>query len=319
MKLISIVTPCFNEEENIKNCYQVIKDLFKDLKDYTYEHIFIDNKSNDNTVDILRDLAKEDKNVKIILNTRNFGQLKSPFYGLLQTKGEASILFVADLQDPAYLIKEFIKKWEDGYKIVAGVKTKSEEPFLMFMIRKLYYKIINFLSDENLNRIENFTGFGLYDKKVIDILRDFNDKDCYLRGLISELGFYIKRIEYTQPKRQKGKTKNNFFRLYDVGIKGVISSSILPLRLAVFGGFFMSFISLFISLVYLILKLLFWDSFSFGAAPIIVGLFFFSSIQLFFLGILGEYIGSIHGHIKNRPFVIEEERINFSSKSSGGG
>jgi glycosyltransferase involved in cell wall biosynthesis len=310
MKKISIVTPCFNEEENVYECYSQIKKLFSnELADYNYEHIFIDNASNDNTVTILKDIAKSDKNVKIIINSRNFGHIKSPFYGLLQAKGDAVILFVADLQDPVSLIPEFVKQWENGYKTVVGVKKTSEENRLMFTIRKLYYRLINKLS--NIDLIDNFNGFGLYDRKVIDILKTINDPYPYFRGLIAEISLDIYKIEYDQLSRKKGITKNNFYTLYDIGMLGIISHSIVPIRIATFAGFTLSAISLLIALGYLTLKLLFWNTFIFGIAPILIGLFFFSSVLLFFIGILGEYIASIQKYVKKRDLVIEKERVNF--------
>jgi glycosyltransferase involved in cell wall biosynthesis len=310
MKKISIVTPCFNEEENVYECYSQIKKLFSnELADYNYEHIFIDNASNDNTVTILKDIAKSDKNVKIIINSRNFGHIKSPFYGLLQAKGDAVILFVADLQDPVSLIPEFVKQWENGYKTVVGVKKTSEENRLMFTIRKLYYRLINKLS--NIDLIDNFNGFGLYDRKVIDILKTINDPYPYFRGLIAEISLDIYKIEYDQLSRKKGITKNNFYTLYDIGMLGIISHSIVPIRIATFAGFTLSAISLLIALGYLTLKLLFWNTFIFGIAPILIGLFFFSSVLLFFIGILGEYIASIQKYVMKRDLVIEKERVNF--------
>ncbi len=310
MKKISIVTPCFNEEENVYECYNQIKILFNnELANYIYEHIFIDNASTDNTVKILKDIAKNDKNIKIIINSRNFGHIRSPFYGLLQTKGDAVILFVADLQDPISLIPKFVKQWENGYKTVVGVKKTSEENRIMFIIRKLYYKLINKLS--NIDLIDNFNGFGLYDKKVIDILKTMHDPYPYFRGLIAEIGLDIYKIEYNQLSRKKGITKNNFYSLYDIGMLGIINHSVIPIRIATFAGFTLSAISLLIALSYLILKLIFWNIFIFGTAPILIGLFFFSSVQLFFIGILGEYIASIQTYVKKRELVIEKERINF--------
>ncbi len=310
MRKISIITPCFNEEDNVYECYSQIKILFNnDLAAYSYEHIFIDNASNDNTVNILKDIARNDKNVKIIVNSRNFGHIRSPFYGMLQATGDAVILFVADLQDPISLIPEFVKKWESGYKTVVGVKKTSEENRVMFKIRNLYYKLVNKLS--NIDLIDNFNGFGLYDKKVIDILRTMNDPYPYFRGLIAEIGLDIYKIEYNQLLRKKGITKNNFYTLYDIGMLGIINHSIVPIRIATFAGFTLSAMSLLIALGYLILKLLFWNIFKFGTAPILIGLFFFSSVQLFFIGILGEYIASIQTYVKKRDLVIEKERINF--------
>ncbi|HPZ06760.1 MAG TPA: glycosyltransferase family 2 protein [Candidatus Eremiobacteraeota bacterium] len=309
MKLISLVTPCYNEEGNVEEIYRQVKEIFDGLRNYEYEHIFIDNASKDKTVSILKEIAKKDKHVKIIVNTRNFGHLRSPYYALLQTKGDAIIYIVADLQDPPSMIPEFIKKWEEGYKLVVAVKKKSKESPLMFAIRKLYYNLISNLSDIEL--IKNFTGFGLYDKRVIEILKEINDPYPYIRGLICDMGFERFEIEYTQPRRQKGITKNNFYTLYDFAMLGITNHSKVPLRLATMSGFIMSIVSFIIGIVYLVYKLLVWQNFQVGIAPVIIGIFFFSSVQLFFTGILGEYIGSIHTQVLKRPLVVEKERINF--------
>ena len=309
MKLISVVTPCYNEEENVQECVKLIQDVFAHYENYSYEHIFIDNASTDKTLDILRDIASTDKHVKVIANSRNFGHIRSPYHGLLQAHGDAVILFVADLQDPASLIPEFIKKWEEGYQTVVGTKKSSEESSVMFSIRKLYYRTVNKLS--NISLIDNFTGFGLYDREVIEHLKTINDPYPYFRGLIAEIGLGIYKIPYDQPIRVRGITSNNFFTLYDIGMLGIISHSQVPLRIATMTGFLISFLSILVALVYLIVKLIFWSSFSLGLAPVVIGLFFFSSVQLFFVGILGEYLGSVHTYSKNRPLVIEKERINF--------
>lgn len=311
MPLISIVTPCYNEEENVEDVYRQVKDVFADLPGYQYEHIFIDNASKDKTVEILKRIGIDDKNVKIIVNARNFGYIKSPYYGLLQASGDAVILLVADLQDPPAMIKDFIKKWEEGYKVVLGVKTQSKESAAMFLVRKMFYEFISRLSEIELTK--NNTGFGLYDKRIIDILRDINDPYPYFRGLISEIGFESAKIEYTQPTRKRGITKGNFYKLYDVAILGITNHSKVPLRIATMLGFLMSLISLIMAIGYLIAKLVLWYEFPIGMAPIVIGLFFFSSVQLFFIGILGEYIGSIHTQVLKRPLVIEKERINFNS------
>jgi glycosyltransferase involved in cell wall biosynthesis len=309
MKTISIITPCFNEEDNIQTCYNEIKNLFSTIDNYKYEHIFIDNASCDSTFDILQNIAKRDKNVKLILNSRNFGHIRSPYYGLLQSSGDASILFVADMQDPIEMIPKFIKEWERGYKSIVGVKKTSKESSIMFFIRKMYYKMVNKLSEIQL--IDNFTGFGLYDKDVINILKSMKDPYPYFRGLIAEIGLSIKTIEYDQPVRIKGITKNNFYSLYDIGMLGIISHSKVPLRIATISGFILSFISLFISFIYFIIKILYWDTFDMGIAPIIVGMFFFFSIQLLFIGIIGEYIAFLYVKLQDRPLVIEKQRINF--------
>ena len=309
MKCISVVTACYNEEENIALIYNEVKKVFNNLDNYTYEHIFIDNASKDKTVFILKEIASKDKNVKIIVNARNFGHIRSPNYALQQAKGDAVISIVADLQDPPHMITEFLKKWEEGYKIVIGIKTQSEESSLMFRTRKLFYELISKLSDVEM--IKNFTGFGLYDKQVIDILRNLNDPYPYFRGIIADIGFEVAKIEYKQPARKRGITKNNFYTLYDMAMLGITNHSKVPLRLATMVGFSLSIISLFVACGYLIYKLIFWKSFSVGIAPVVIGLFFFSSVQLFFLGLVGEYFGSIHTQVLKRPLVIEKERINF--------
>lgn len=309
MKLISIVTPCYNEEENVEAVYREVKQIFENLKDYRYEHIFIDNDSKDRTVSILKEIAKEDKNVKVIVNVRNFGTVRSPHYGLLQTQGDAVITLAADLQEPPSLIPDFIKKWEEGYKIVAGIKRHSKESIIMFIIRKLYYRLVRRLSDVEL--INDFNGFGIYDKKVIEILREMNDPYPYFRGLIAEIGFEAAKVEYVQPARERGITKNNFYTLYDMAMLGITNYSKVPLRLTALFGFSLSILSLLTAIIYFIYKLAFWNTFNVGIAPLVIGLFFFSSVQLFFLGIIGEYIGSIQTQVMKRPLVIEKERINF--------
>lgn len=309
MKLISVVTPCFNEEENVAEVYGQVKEVFSQLEGYRLEHIFIDNASQDRTVEILKEIAAKDKNVKIIVNTRNFGHIRSPYYGLLQGRGEATIMIYADLQDPPSLIPEFIRKWEEGFKLVLGVKTQSEETFLMFTVRKFYYNLIAKLSEVEL--VNNFTGFGLYDQKVIQILREINDPYPYFRGLICDLGFESAKIEYVQKRRKRGITKNNFYVLYDIAMLGITNHSKIPLRLAAMLGFLMSGISLCIGIGYLITKLIFWERFEAGMAPVLVGIYFLASVLLFFIGILGEYIGAIHTQVLKRPLIIEKERINF--------
>jgi glycosyltransferase involved in cell wall biosynthesis len=309
MKLISIVTPCYNEEENVQELYEQVKAVLLQLPYYKYEHIFIDNASTDNTVSILKQLALKDKNVKLILNSRNFGHIRSPYHALMQAKGDAVISIVSDLQDPPEMIKQFILKWEEGFKIVIGVKPKSEESHVMFTIRRLGYYWIGRIADVKL--IRNFTGFGLYDQKVIQILHQYDDPYPYFRGIIADIGFDIAEISYCQPKRKRGVTKNNFYTLYDIGMLGITSYSKIPLRLVAMAGFFLSAFSLFISVIFLIVKILFWNTFNAGMAPVMIGLFFFSSVQLFFIGLLGEYISSINVRVMKRPLVIEKERINF--------
>jgi polyisoprenyl-phosphate glycosyltransferase len=307
-KLISIVTPCYNEEKNVTEAYSQVKKIMEECG-YNYEHIFIDNSSVDKTVSILKDIAAQDERVKIIINARNFGQLKSPYHALLQTKGDAVILLYCDLQDPPSLIRDFIKKWEEGFKVVAGVKDKSEESPMMFAVRKLYYSLLKIISDTE--QIKNFNGFALYDRQIIETLKQVDDPDPYLRGLICEIGFSRTEVKYTQATRKKGKSSNNFYTLFDVAMLGFINHSKLPLRMASLIGFGMSLISFIIGIVYLVYKLLFWSRFQAGLAPVIIGIFFFASVQLFFIGVLGEYIGAIYTQVKRRPLVIEKERINF--------
>jgi glycosyltransferase involved in cell wall biosynthesis len=308
MKLISIVTPCFNEQENVQELHDRIKQVMKELP-YNYEHIFIDNASTDNTVAILRELAAQEKRVKVILNTRNFGHIRSPYYALLQASGDAVIGMASDLQDPPEKIPEFIRKWEEGYRVVVAIKNHSRESSLFYFLRSLYYRILRSLSDVRL--IDNFTGFGLYDKKVIEILRDLHDPYPYFRGLIADLGYEIAEVEFTQPRRKRGISKNNIYTLYDLAMLGVVGYTKIPLRLATMLGFLTAMISFLVGLFYLVYKLIFWQEFTLGSAPIIVGLFFFGAVQLFFLGIVGEYIGAIYTQVLHRPLVIEKERINF--------
>lgn len=311
MRLISVITPCYNEEENVRDIYEQVKQVFDVFENYTYEHIFIDNASEDKTVAILKEIAKGDKNVKIIVNARNFGHIRSPFHAYFQATGDAVISIFADLQDPPYLIRYFIKKWEEGFKIVIGVKKKSEENPIMFAIRKLYYNLINKYADTE--QIKNFSGFGLYDREFIDILRKLNEPYPYFRGLITELGLKRTEIEFEQPKRKRGVSKNDFYTLYDIAMLGFVNHSKVPLRMATFIGFSISILSLLVAFVYFGYKLIFWERFQVGMAPMVIGLFFFASVQLFFIGIIGEYIGAIYTQVKNRPLVIEKERINFSS------
>jgi glycosyltransferase involved in cell wall biosynthesis len=309
-KTISILTPCYNEEANITLLVDAVKKIFETLTEYNYEHVFIDNHSTDGSLEILKGIAQNDKSVKIIVNARNFGWIRSPFYGLVQCKGDAVVYLVADFQDPVELILDFIKKWEEGYEIVIGVKTQSKENALMFGVRKFFYNLLSSASDGE-PIIKNFTGFGLYDQKFIEILGGLDDQYPYLRGLVTEIGFNRFEIPYTQPKRFAGKTSSNFFKLYDVAMLGFTSHSKLPLRLSAFVGFFSAIVSFLVAVGYFIYKLIYWYEFQIGMAPMVIGIFFFSSVQLFFIGIIGEYIGAIHTQIRKRPLVIEKERINF--------
>jgi glycosyltransferase involved in cell wall biosynthesis len=309
-KLISVVTPCYNEEKNVKLIYAEVNNVFERLGKYDYEHVFIDNGSHDETVNILKQIAEQDHRVKIIVNTRNFGLIRSSFYGLIQPKGDAVVLIFCDLQDPPELIIDFIEKWEEGYKIVKGVKKSSDENFFVYQSRRLFYFLSGTLSEE-VELTPNFNGFGLYDRQVIEALRCINDPYPYLKGLISEIGFEKCIIKYQHKVRAAGKSNFNFYRMYDLAMLGITTYSNMPLRVATLFGFFLSFCSLMVAFFTLIMKLLFWSYFPFGIAAIIVGLFFMSSVQLFFIGILGEYIGLINKRILKRPLVVERERVNF--------
>lgn len=309
MKSISVVTPCYNEEENVEEVYRQVKEVCSGLTDYEYEHVFIDNASADKTVAILKSIASTDPRVKIIVNARNFGHIRSPFYGMLQASGDAVVLIASDLQDPPALIKDFVQQWEAGFKVVVGVKPASQEAFPMAAIRRAYYDLITKIADMRL--IKNFTGFGLYDKSVIDVLRQIDDAYPYFRGLISEIGFPVAQVPFTQPARARGITKNNFYTLYDMALLGITTHSKLPIRVATIGGFLLSILSLVTALIVFGLKLVFWNHFAMGVAPILIGMFFLAAVQLFFIGILGEYVLSIHTQSLKRPLVVESERINF--------
>ena len=309
-KRLSVMIPCYNEEENVRAIYEAVRQQFNEnLPQYDYEILFIDNKSQDQTRDIIRRICSEDKNVKAIFNCRNFGQFNSPYYAITQTSGECCITLCADFQDPPELIPQFVKEWENGYKLVIGVKTKSKESKIMYALRSLYYKVIKKMSD--VQQIEHFTGFGLYDKSFVKTLRELDDPQPFIRGIVAELGPEYKEIEYTQPQRRAGKTHNNFYSLYDAAMLSFTSYTKIGLRLAVFAGAILGMISFVIAMVYLILKLVFWDRFAAGMAPILIGVFFMGSIQLFFIGLLGEYIMNINSRVMKRPLVVEEERINF--------
>jgi glycosyltransferase involved in cell wall biosynthesis len=309
MKSISVVTACYNEEGNVREVYEQVRKTMAELPGYDYEHIFIDNASEDRTVATLREIALADKRVRVIVNARNFGHIRSGYYAMLQARGEAVISLVADLQDPPSLMKDFVRKWEEGFKVVMGIRKGSEESVLMFALRRLYYRTLRRLSDVEL--VEHFTGFGLYDRRVVDILASLGDPYPYFRGLIADIGFEIAKVEYVQPGRRRGVTKNNFYTLYDLAMLGLTSYTKVPLRLATMLGFASAGLSLLIALFYLVYKLIYWKSFSVGLAPLVVGIFFFSSVQLIFLGIVGEYVGSIHTYVRHMPLVVEKERINF--------
>lgn len=310
MKKISILVPTYNEEENIINVVERLEQIIKNnLKKYDYEIVFIDNYSTDNTRSILKDVCSKNNRVKSIFNAKNFGYGRSVFYGLTQTTGDCTILIYADFQEPPETIIDFIREWENGYKIVVGKKSKSYENIFMASIRKCYYKLIKSISD--VEQIENFHGFGLYDKDFINILKTLDDSEPYLRGIVAELGYKIKEVYYVHEKRKFGKTHFNFYKLYDYAMLGITSYSKIVLRLATMFGFLFSVITFIIGFINLILKLINWNSFSIGMAALIVGVFFIGSVQIFFVGLLGEYILNINLRVMKRPLVIEEERINF--------
>ncbi len=309
MKTISILTPCFNEEGNVREVYQRVRDAIASLGKYRYEHVFIDNASTDNTFAILKQLAEQDHNVKVIRNTRNFGHIRSPMHGLHQTRGDVVIGIVADLQDPPEMIPELIRRWEEGYPVVVCIKSGSDEHGLMFWIRKKYYALVNRLS--GVETYENFTGFGLYDRKVVDAIKGFKDPYPYFRGLVAEIGYAHFEIPYHQPVRRRGITSNNFYSLYDNAMLGITNLSKVPLRLVSFAGFAGALFSAFFGFAYFLYKVIFWNKFSVGIAPLVIGMFFLASMQLLSLGIIGEYVGQIHTQIQDRPFVFEQERINF--------
>jgi glycosyltransferase involved in cell wall biosynthesis len=311
MPHLSIVTPCYNEEKNAEDVYLQVKEVIASLPGFTYEHIFIDNKSTDGTAKVLRSLAARDSNVKVILNTRNFGHIRSPYHALLQSSGDAVVLLAGDLQDPPTMIRDFVAKWQEGFKVVLGVKTESEESPLMFAIRSAYYNFIGKVAEVKL--VKNNTGFGLYDRVVIQELRKLDDPYPYFRGLISELGWDSAKIPYKQPRRRRGISANNFYTLYDIAMLGITSHSKVPLRIATMLGFAMSLLSFLLSVGYFVAKLVFWNKFELGLAPLIIGLFFFGSVQLFFMGLLGEYIAFIYTQVLKRPLVVEAERINFEA------
>ncbi|MBR2957546.1 MAG: glycosyltransferase family 2 protein [Clostridia bacterium] len=316
-KKISVMIPCYNEEENARPIYEAVKnELVTNLPQYDYEILFIDNKSTDSTRKIIREICKENKKVRAIFNCRNFGQFNSPYYGIINTSGDCCITICADFQDPVELIPQFVKEWENGYKVVIGVKTQSKESKIMYALRSLYYKAIKKMS--NVEQIEHFTGFGLYDKSFVKTLRELDDPQPFIRGIVAELGPERKEIEYTQPKRRAGKTHNNFYSLYDAAMLSFTSYTKIGLRLAVFAGGAFSLIGFIIALIYLILKLVNWYRFPAGTTPILIGVFLMGSIQMFFIGLLGEYIMNINSRVMKRPLVVEEERLNFEEENENG-
>jgi len=311
VKKLSIVSGCYNEAGNIEELVSRVEKGMKSLPHYDYEQIIIDNASTDGTQEILRKLASNNPRLKIILNARNFGHIRSPYHGLLQASGDAVIYLASDLQEPPELISDFLSKWEQGAKVVVGIKDSSDESAIFFAVRRLYYGVVEKLADTRT--IQNFTGFGLYDRTIIEYCKKLGDPYPYFRGLISEIGLPVERIAYHQPLRKRGFTKNNFYTLYDMAMLGITNFSKVPLRLATMLGFLAATLSLLVAVGYLIYKILFWQNFAIGTAPMVIGLFFFASVQLFFIGILGEYIGAIHTQVLNRPLVVEKERINFKS------
>ena len=307
--LISLSIPCYNEEENVDELYRRISEVVGGLDKYEFEFVFIDNASEDQTVQKLTLLASKDPRVKIIVNTRNFGHIRSPYWGMMQTRGDATIALASDLQDPPELIPQFLAQWELGWKVVLAVKPQSKTNFFVHKLRRLYYQVLDGIA--NIDIVKDATGFGLYDKIVLDQVRQISDPYPYLRGLICELGFPIKAIPFTQPRRERGISKNNFCTLFDIAMLGIVSHSLVPIRLASICGFVIGLLSLFVAIFYTIMKLLYWDAFPVGMAPIVIGIFFLFSLLFLFIGLLGEYIGSIHSYVKKRPIVVEKERINF--------
>lgn len=309
-KVISILVPTYNEEENVEPLSEaIIEEIGKNLPQYDYELVFIDNDSNDRTREKIRGLCAGNPKIRAIFNAKNFGQFNSPYYGLLQTSGECTILMCADFQDPIYMIPKLVHEWQQGNKIVIGIKSKSKENKIMYFLRSCYYKLIKRMS--SVEQIEHFTGFGLYDKEFIDVLRDLDDPTPFLRGIVAELGFKRKDIEYQQERRRAGKTHNNWYSLYDAAMLSFTSYTKVGMRIATILGFILSGISILVALMYLIMKLVFWERFVAGMTPILLGIFIFGSIQLFFIGLLGEYIMNINSRVTRRPLVIEEERVNF--------
>lgn len=312
MKKISIMIPCYNEEENVVPISEaVVRELTDSLPEYDYEILFIDNDSKDNTRPLLREICKKNPKIKAIFNVKNFGQFNSPYYGMLQTTGDCTICMCCDFQDPVEMIPKLVHEWENGYKIVCAIKTTSKENKIMRFLRTCYYKLIRKMSD--VEQIEHFTGFGLYDKSFIEVLRNLKDPSPFLRGIVAELGYRRKDIPYEQAKRRAGKTHNNFYTLYDAAMLSFTSYTKIGLRLATFCGVGVGIISFLVGMVYLILKLIMWDNFPMGMAPVLIGMCFLGSVQLFFIGLLGEYVLNINTRVMNRPLVIEEERLNFDN------
>ena len=309
-KKVSVLVPCFNEIENIRDFAEALLQLFTEqLRQYEYEIVFIDNCSTDGTREALEELCQNNSRLKAIFNARNFGWSNSTFHGLQQMTGDCAILMCADFQDPIELLPTFLSEWEKGYQIVAGIKNQSEEVFILWLLRSLYYKLIRKLS--SVDQVEHFFGFGLYDKSFLSVLRQLDDSAPFLRGIVAELGSRRKDVYYVQPRRRAGKSHFNFYHLYDFAMQGFTSYTKAGLRLATFAGFLFSAVTMLIALFYFVSKIFWWDAFQVGIAPIVIGMFFLGSIQLFFLGLLGEYVLSINVRVMKRPLVVEEKRINF--------
>ena len=309
-KIISIVTPTYNEEENIERMVKEIEKVMDSMKDkYEYEHVVIDNNSKDKTVEILKKIASDKKNLKVIVNTRNFGQSRSPFHALLQTKGDAVITMAADFQDPVELIKDYIGSWEKGSRVTLAKNINTQDSLIISKLKKLYYELIHSISEVKVPM--HTTGSGIYDRKIIDVFKKINDPYPYHRGLIAEIEDEINFIEFDRPVREKGESKNSFLSLYNVGMMAIAKHSSVPLRIVIFLGLLSSLLSFISGVIYLIYKLLYWDSFSVGIGPLVIGMFFFFLITILIIGIIGEYILLILTYSKNLPLVIEKERINF--------
>lgn len=308
-KLISIVSGCYNEELNIPELHERITRAMENFPQYDYEILLIDNASQDKSVEVIRSIAAKDKRLKAIVNVRNFGHIRSPYHALLLAQGDAVIGMASDLEDPPELIPAFIRKWEEGYKIAIGVRTKSAETGLMPLMRKAYYSLITRISE--VDQVQNFTGFGLYDKQVMDLLREMQDPYPYFRGLICELGFPRAEIPFEKPVRKRGLSKGGFFIYLDSALLGIVNHSKAPLRLATLIGLGISVVSFLMGFYYLVRKLLFWNEFQIGLAPLIVGQYFFIGALFVMLGLVGEYVGLIVTHVVRRPLVVEKERINF--------
>lgn len=313
VKKISIYIPCYNEEDNIVQICDAVEQVLKaELSEYDYEIVLQDNKSKDHTRELIREMCAKNKKIKAIFNIKNFGQFSSPYYGLYQTTGDCAILLCADFQDPVEMIPVMVREWEKGHRVITMIKTSSKENSILYFLRSMYYKTIKMMS--SVDQIEHFTGFGLYDRSFLEILRNLKDPTPFLRGVVAEYAPDHLEIPYEQQKRKAGKTSNNFFTLFDAAMLSFTSYTKGGLRLATFAGFFISGCSFLIALIYLVMKLLHWNDFAMGSAPILIGVFFLGGVQLFFIGLLGEYIMSMNARVMNRPLVIEEERLNFDEK-----